>query len=475
MFIQKGILEYKKEAESLFLRKSDNKVCFNTFYNSLNLFLVKKYLKGLRVKLVIHVDGEHNINICYSNRKETKDLSFDKLNDSEYIFDISNLPEYGMVYPVVEGGNIVDFRYEVECPSRDISMCVLMTTYNRQEFLIPNLEKLDKCKGIAHVIVVDNGRNVTLPKHLSKDKFTVIPNKNLGGTGGFTRGMMEAKKRGYSHVFLMDDDITLIPEVTEKAVSLMSSLTEEHKNDWLGFSMLLADNPTIQHELGARYNGYKLHSDRNRDLSKLSDLYDNQINKKYDYSAWWSLIMPTSVIDKYGYPFPMFIKFDDIEYPLRRRGEEIILTNGFGVWHESFESKFSAYLEYYICRNSFVTSALHVKHFVLKTFCRTLLKYGKFYLFGRRNEMEFLKLAINDFLKGPDFFLSLDMEKKNQEIREFGKHKVNIFKHIFVSPFVAAYNLFKILFRFGKAKKVYNARVNELTSESYWEGVFNHE
>ena len=479
MFTQKGILKFSKETEDLFLRKSSGEIRFDTFFNSLNLYLIKRYISGNKVKIILDVIGEYEVKFAYSYKKKFNFLSYEKISDKEYLIDISSLPEIGILFPIVYGDTnkieIKELKYEIDCPSRDVSMCVLMTTYNRQEFLIPNLEKLAKCEGIKHVIVVDNGRNVALPSHLSKDKFTVIPNKNLGGTGGFTRGMMEAHKRGYSHMFIMDDDITLIPEVTEKAVSLISSLNNNHKNDWLGFSMILANNPLIQHELGSTYNGYRREGKLNRDLSKLSDLYKNQIKKRYNYSAWWSLVMPTSVVDKYGYPFPMFIKFDDIEYPFRRQGEEIILTNGFGVWHESFESKYNPYLEYYSCRNAFITSALHIKCQALKSMYRHLRKSVKFYFCNQRIEMDLIKLAVNDFLKGPDFFLKLDIEKKNQEVRELAKKKVNFFKHFFVSPFVTVWYLLKILFRFGKAKKEYKARMNELTSESYWEGVFSHE
>ena len=355
MFVQKVLLKFTEATKPLYVRDFPDGYYFNTYFNSLNLYLIKRYLGCSKVKLILHFNGTAEVRVAYQYKKKFRYLELQKCGDNTYVFDISSLPEVGVVFPVVKGDirkfEVLDFRYEIDCESRPISPCVLITTYNREEFLIPNLEKLNGCEGLAHVIVVDNARNVKLPDTLDKKKFTVIPNDNLGGTGGFTRGMIEAKKRGFSHIFIMDDDIILIPEVMEKTFSLVSSLKKEHENDWVGFSMLINDEPLVQYELGTKWDGAKLKLNHHKyKLNRVKYLEKNQINTKYNYSAWWSLMMPTSVIDKYGYPFPMFIKFDDIEYALRRKDEEIILTNGFGVWHENFDKKFNPYLEYYLMR-----------------------------------------------------------------------------------------------------------------------------
>jgi len=39
----------------------------------------------------------------------------------------------------------------------------------------------------------------------------LIPNKNVGGSGGFARGLVEAlQENTYSHFLFMDDDIELV-------------------------------------------------------------------------------------------------------------------------------------------------------------------------------------------------------------------------------------------------------------------------
>ena len=355
MFKQKVILQFNKEVESLYVRRKDNEISFDTFFNSLNLFLVKKYTDANYLKIVLSYVGSGTIEICFESENEKLILYSEAPLSKEVEVDISQLGESGIVYPIIRGDvDLKEITYFANSNSRQISTCAIFTTYNRQEFLIPNLYKLNSCDSIDKVIIVDNAKNVELPADLPRDKFIIVPNDNLGGTGGFTRGMIEAKKTGVSHIFIMDDDITLIPEVIDKALSLISSLKPSHENDWLGFSMLPNGSPTTQYELGTKWNGIKMCLNNHMlDVSKKEKLFKNQINSKYNYSAWWSLIMPISVIDKYGYPFPFFIKFDDIEYALRRTGEEIILTNGFAVWHEDFDKKYNPYLEYYLYRKIF--------------------------------------------------------------------------------------------------------------------------
>ena len=476
MFSQRVILDFDQKVESLFVRKNEDEQSFDTFFNSLNLYLIKHYTDGNKLTIKLNYVGNSKIKVIHAYKNEKKVLFEDDNLKDEIEIDLSNLGELGIIYPVLKGdAQIKSMTYEVNASSREISTAVLITTFNRQDFLIPNLYKLNQCEHVSKVVIVDNARNIVLPEDLSVDKFIVAPNDNLGGTGGFTRGMMEAKKLGVSHIFIMDDDITLMPEVTEKALSLISCLKEDHINDWLGYSMLPNGKPTLQYELGTNWNGIKMVLNHHyMDMSKLDNLYKNQINTKYNYSAWWSLIMPSNVIDKYGYPFPFFIKFDDIEYGLRRKGEEIILTNGFAVWHEDFENKYNPYLEYYLYRNALVNNALHDKKPLLHSLIRFMGKSVKEYFQFRHTEMKLINIAINDYLKGPVFFLNLDIEKRNNEIREIAKHKMNLFKGIFVTPFIAIGYAFKLMFKYNNAKRLYQRDVDKLTSEQYWLEVFNY-
>ena len=480
MFVQKSILNYEDSTALLFVRKYEFVMSFDTYFNALNLYAIKHYTDGKNLTFKIKYKGEIDLQIVYHSKTDHQILFEGKLIENEYKINLEKLPEDGMIFPVFEGElskfELIEFAYEVDATSRDINPCAIFCTYNREEFLLPNLTKLKECsKYLSHVIVVDNGRNIELGNNYPKEMFTVIPNDNLGGTGGFTRGMIEAQKRGFSHIFIMDDDITLLPEVVNKSLSFISCLKEGHENDWLGFSMFPNSNPIIQFELGNRWDGVRMRINKhNLDLSEVKNLFINQINYRYNYSAWWSLIMPVNVLDKYNYPFPFFIKFDDIEYGLRRSGEEIILTNGFGVWHEDFDKKYNPYIEYYLYRNALVTNAIHQKNPLTASITRYLGKNVKVYFKGWFIEMKLMTIAINDYLKGPDYFMNLDIQERNKEIRQIAKEKVNICKGIFINPFIVLWYTFKLLFKYRKVRKLYREKYEQLTSLSYWEGVFNN-
>lgn len=477
MFVQKVILDYKSDAQNLFLRKSKDKISFDTFFNSLNIYLIKHYTDGANLTIFLDYDGEGTLEIVNEDRNRITSLFKSSKKEKRININLSNLNERSILYPVFYGDfNIKSIRYEVDAPSRKTTTCILFTTYNRQEFLIPNLYKLNTCDNVEKIIIVDNANNLDLPKDLNTKKFEIIPNRNLGGTGGFTRGMIEAKKEGFSHIFIMDDDITLLPEVVDKALSLASCLNDKHQNDWIGFSMFPNGKPNIQFELGSKWNGVRMRLNKhNLDMTDKESLFINQVNEKYNYSAWWSLVMPSKVIEEYSYPLPFFIKFDDIEYGFRRKEEEIILTNGFGVWHEDFDKKYNPYLEYYLYRNALVTNALHDKKPLRHSLRRFAAKNLKVYFRGRFVAMKLMNIAINDYLNGPSFFKSLDIEKKNIEIRNIAKRKVNVFKGIFIYPFIAVHYYFKLLFSFKRLKPQYEKEYKSLTSEEFWNGVFRND
>lgn len=347
-----------------------------------------------------------------------------------------------------------------------ISLSVVICTFKREEYVIKNIKKLEECKDfISHVFVIDNARS--LDSKLSNDFVSVIPNKNLGGSGGFTRGLIEAKKAGFSHVLLMDDDIEFDPEVYKKAVGLLSNLPADCKNDWVGFSMFPFDKPYLQYEMGSKWNGVKMMiNNHNLDMRLEKNLRKNEKHQKYNYSAWWSLIMPLSVIDNYGYPLPFFIKFDDIEYGLRRTNERIIFSNDFKIHHESFKTKFNPYLEYYLCRNAFITNALHIRCPMFKSLLRFRWKTIKYIVKRDKKSISMANLGVKDFLKGPKFFFENDIEKYNSFLINEYQGK-SILKEYFISIGLS----FKLIFKFHSIKKEFKSEFKNLTSLSYWERI----
>ena len=110
--------------------------------------------------------------------------------------------------------------------------------------------------------------------------------------------------------------------------------------------------------------------------------------------------MPMSVVTYDNLSMPFFIKSDDIEYSIRNL-HTLILMNGINVWHESFESKYSAPNEYYTVRNYLISAAIHGVKVGKDRIEHLLNSYYKHYVCNYKYlEIEHFCNAINDFLKG---------------------------------------------------------------------------
>ena len=93
-----------------------------------------------------------------------------------------------------------------------VKLALCTTTFLKEEYIVPNIELVkeeilsadDAIAENFHMFVVDNGRTLDADA-LSDDGVTVVPNPNVGGSGGFARGMIEALRSdtAFTHVLLM--------------------------------------------------------------------------------------------------------------------------------------------------------------------------------------------------------------------------------------------------------------------------------
>lgn len=101
----------------------------------------------------------------------------------------------------------------------------------------------------------------------------------MGGSGGFTRGIIEAlrRKEEFSHVLLMDDDILLESNVLVKTVRFLQIVRSEHQDLAIGGSMLRLDDMAVQHEAGGKWTGRKIvNLNKGFNLCNVSDLLKNE-------------------------------------------------------------------------------------------------------------------------------------------------------------------------------------------------------
>jgi len=81
----------------------------------------------------------------------------------------------------------------------------------------------------------------------------LIPNTNVGGSGGFTRGLLYLKDNGFSHCLFMDDDASCHEESIKRTYAYWSYVVDDRS---MGISGILFDEnfPVTVLEAGGRWS-----------------------------------------------------------------------------------------------------------------------------------------------------------------------------------------------------------------------------
>lgn len=196
------------------------------------------------------------------------------------------------------------------------------------------------------------------------DRMHYIRQPNLGGSGGFSRGMFEATSDGGDDVdvLLMDDDVRVEPETV---LRLFAFATVALKPTLIGAQMLYLFNPEHLHVSAETVELDKLVPGVSADqfILRNESVVENIDDRRHDagYVAWWTCLIPGEVIDEIGLSMPLFVQWDDIEYSLRAQaaGFSTVTMQGAAVWHADFYWKDGdEFSEVFSIRNSLVTAAV---------------------------------------------------------------------------------------------------------------------
>ena len=99
------------------------------------------------------------------------------------------------------------------------NIIAVVVTYNRLPLLKRNLESLRANRPVSHIVVVNNGSTDGTAEWLdtqTSGTLTVITQTNVGGSGGFCRGMAEACRMWADWIWCMDDDVFPRPDCLEQ-------------------------------------------------------------------------------------------------------------------------------------------------------------------------------------------------------------------------------------------------------------------
>ena len=295
-----------------------------------------------------------------------------------------------------------------------VTLGVVICTFNRERELSAVLSSIADDRGIdeavGRVIVVSQGRpDLVADPAISPvarrlgSRLKIVQQANLGGAGGFSRGLLEALDDPViTHACLLDDDVRLEPESLRRMTAFFSLARTDFA---IGGHMLDSIDPTTLYEAGAvvRPNGALVPLKHALDLGEATTLDALLDVSSMHYNGWWMFALPKRLLHQVGMPLPCFIRGDDVEFGMRLQQSDIptIGLPGVGIWHEPFYLKIGGWQLYYETRNGLICSALH-QDFVPRRVAIVMLKRLLVHLLTYRYYSAALIVrGIEDFCRGP--------------------------------------------------------------------------
>ena len=360
------------------------KVNFMSYYNCIQVKRWSEYTGVKNFKLHLTMKGKATISV-YAIYSASVAVTYNPLvsqvvESDEVSEVVVNIPEtdkalVGFYMDTLEDTEIYSGYYSADIEEdriRDVNISLVTTTFKKQEYIKRNIDLIKSnvlydgsdLKGHMFVHVIDNDRELD-PSELDSEDLKVYMNNNVGGAGGFTRGMIEALElpKKPTHVLLMDDDVMVMPESLFRTYYLLRLLKDEYKKCFLSGAMFDYDIRQKQyedvgfvHKADGSYGPVK----SAMDMRLLKNIVANEnysFNVDDAYAGWWYCCIPVEHIEDRGLPLPVFVRGDDVEFSLRNKPGFIAL-NGICIWHVGFAGKFNAAMELYqVHRNSFVIQA----------------------------------------------------------------------------------------------------------------------
>lgn len=327
---------------------------------------------------------------------------------------------------------------EARTAKHETTLSIAITTFNRASYCMNQLRTIAGASALRErldtVYCADQGSDLVKDQEgfdeVSADlgkQLTYLQQANLGGSGGFSRGMYETAKAGDSDfVLLLDDDAISEPESILRAIQFSDYTV---RPVLVGGGMFHLDNRTMLYTQGERINAQRMwmypskSMGYNHDFSvePLRDSPDRHQRIDEDFNGWWMCLIPIAVVRKIGLSMPVFIKFDDIEYGLRAKkaGFPTVCLPGVAVWHQAWHDKDPArsWEEYFTERNRWLAALLTYPDRPPRMLVETLYGDASLGLRFVYSAMALHHMALKDILRGPQHLVDC-LPTKLGEVRE---------------------------------------------------------
>lgn len=419
-------------SEGRLLFDSGGRVSFDTFFNSVTVGAWKTHTAVQDLQLQLRGTGRFIVRlgmhrIGHAQRWLAEHVvTLTPGGDIQIEVDSWAKLESGMLYfalEALEAGSLISGQFVTQSvPQRDVKLGIVITHFNRKQWVLPAIARIRNellsdplYKDRVELIVVDNSQNITAEE---AQGITLIPNKNLGGSGGFTRGLLHLKdNKDFTHCLFMDDDASCEIESIRRTINLFTYSTTEKLA--MAGSMLREVEPYRLFEKGAKFNGKCIPLKSGMDMRIIDELlFSELIDDNPDYGGWWFFGFNISDVREFAFPF--FVRGDDSRFSIVNNF--IILTvNGVTTWGDDFALKagpLPIYLDtrYHLMHSALILnlSVFSLVVFLWKNVIAQLFSYNY-------TSAEAVVNSTKDFCDGPVAFSNdLDASKARSKIGELG-------------------------------------------------------
>ncbi|MDR7189098.1 galactofuranosylgalactofuranosylrhamnosyl-N-acetylglucosaminyl-diphospho-decaprenol beta-1,5/1,6-galactofuranosyltransferase [Microbacterium sp. BE35] len=364
-------------------------VSFATYFNAFPAAYWRQWTDVDSVRLTVEIEGEAGVNVFRSTvRGSFRRVATEPDVTGVVEFDVS-LKDFGdggwLWFDLETGGasaKIVSAAWSVDerHARRKGTAAVSITTYNRPDDCVTQMELFAKSPDLLEVLdrlmIVDQGSKLVSEADgfgeaaaALGDKFTLLRQPNLGGSGGFARGMYEGTRAtSADYVMLLDDDVVVETEGIVRAVAFADFCRTD---TIVGGHMLNLYERSVLHSFGESVNLYRAmwhpvaESLESFDFNVKALRSDATLHRRIDvaYNGWWMCLIPRAAIERIGLSLPVFIKWDDAEYGLRasKQGIPTVSLPGAAVWHMPWTEKDDRldWQAYYHQRNRWLVGLLY--------------------------------------------------------------------------------------------------------------------
>ena len=369
--------------------RSGEQISFGTYFNAFPASYWRRWTSVRDIRLIVETSGTGAVTVYKSNARGSVQRVDGRHvdGDSTSVFELSLKPfGDGGWYWFDLAASSTDLvlqsgRWETfEVPRASGQVTLEITTMNKPDFCLNNARILadnpEALANVKEVLIVDQGTQkvedqdgfAEVEKSLG-GKLRIINQPNLGGSGGFARGMYESVENGSDYVLLLDDDIVMEPE----SIGRMLIFADRCRTPAIiGGHMFDLYNRSVLHTFGEVVDPFRIvpaqpHADMElrHDFGVANLRQTAWLHRRVDvdYNGWWMCLIPTKVIREIGLSLPLFIKWDDAEYGLRAKeaGYPTVSLPGAAVWHVSWADKddMVGWQAYFHERNRLVTTLIH--------------------------------------------------------------------------------------------------------------------